>query len=364
MTTIRSFTVSLPSGKTASLPSNVKMIGGKNYAISRGDYDKLSRGARNSLVTTTANTVDTIIGRFDGTHYAMDLTSATFHNTAALPPKYTGATNKFKLGDVVQGFNGSAFKLVKLSTDATLSNVAATSTKNVAVWLDKKNSLVSVKTTAAGNAGADFAGVFIGAVTAGQFGWIQFEGTSGASAANANVSAGNNVAISQGTDGQFAAIVNAVQTLTLTAGANTDTFKITFNAHEGTVAVTIGAGTYTAVTAAQVQAAVNSISDFAVVADRPVVTGPAGGPFPITFSAGQFSGTNVTAMTMTSKTGAANGSFAQTTVGSPYVVGRTHTGTVASALTTSAATLSDVELRTSKWARRHVRTQHLFFDAN
>lgn len=366
MTTVRSYTVALRSGVSdATLPDNRKMKTGINYLISQSDYAKLSRAVRTSVVTSTVNTVDTLVPRWDGTNYSMDITSATFHNTAALPPLYTGAANKFTVGSVVQGLNGSAFKLVLLSTDGTLGNVNATTTKNVAVWISKNANTVTVKTSAAGNLNADFAGVFVGAVTAGNYGWIEIEGEVAAAAANASVTAGAPVGVNWATDGQVVNFQNDVQTLTLSAGGNGDTFKITFNGHEATVAVTIGAGTFTAVTAAQVQATMNSISDFALAANQPVVTGSAGGPFPVTFSKGAYANSNVGTLTMTSKTGAANGSFAHTNTGSPYTGanGTTTQTDVATALTNSAATVSDIAVRSKQFARRHIKTAKLFFDA-
>lgn len=322
MASAKSVTVALRSGVTsATLPNNRKMVASKNYAINLDDYAKLSRVVRNTVVTSTINTTNYILPRYDGTHYALDISGATYHNTAALPPKYSGATEKFKVGDVVQGFNGTAFKLVLLSTDATLGNVAATTTKNVAVWLDKTLGTVSVKTSAAGNATADFAGVFIGAVTAGRYGWIQIEGYVDAAAANANVTASDQVLVNPATDGQFVTAIVDVQTITLTAGLATETFKITFNGHESSAAVTLPVGGYANTTAAQVQTALNTVSDFALAANQPVVTGPTGGPFVVTFSNGIYKYTNAGALTLTSKTGAANGSVAHTTTGAPFTSG-------------------------------------------
>lgn len=105
--------------------------------------------------------------------------------------------------------------------------------------------------------------------------------------------------------------VDEVQTLTISAGAQGDTFKLTYNAHEAATAVTLDSGGDAS--AAAVQACVDSISDFAT--DKPVVAKTGTKVFTITFSAGALAHTDVGAITMTSKTGAANGSIAETTKG-------------------------------------------------
>ena len=105
--------------------------------------------------------------------------------------------------------------------------------------------------------------------------------------------------------------VNEVQTLTLTAGAGGDTFKLTYDGVESSVAVTMPGGGFAATLLADVQACLNGIP--ALVGNH-TTTGAAGGPFTITFN-GSLESTNVGAITVTSKTGAADGSVATTTGG-------------------------------------------------
>ena len=104
--------------------------------------------------------------------------------------------------------------------------------------------------------------------------------------------------------------VNEVQTLTLTAGAGGDTFKLTYDAVESS-AVTIPGGGFAAVPLADIQTALTSIP---ALAGNYTATGSAGGPFTITFN-GSLESTDVGAITVTSKTGAADGSVATTTAG-------------------------------------------------
>src|SRR3990167_2972186 len=94
-----------------------------------------------------------------------------------------------------------------------------------------------------------------------------------------------------------------VQTITLTAGLATETFKLTFNGTESTDALTIPVGGYASVTAALIQACFNSLADVAV-ADRPVVAEAAGSTWTVTWSTGKWEGRNAPTITITSKTGA------------------------------------------------------------
>lgn len=119
-----------------------------------------------------------------------------------------------------------------------------------------------------------------------------------------------------------AAAVNEVQTLTLTAGLATETFKLTYNAHES-AAVVIPTGGYANVTAAQIKTALLTISDWTTkTADIAVVKTL--NDYAITFS-GTLGAQDISAITVTSKTGAADGSVAETTKG---VVAETWNGGV------------------------------------
>lgn len=105
--------------------------------------------------------------------------------------------------------------------------------------------------------------------------------------------------------------INEVQTLTLTAGAGGDTFKLTYDGAESSVAVTMPGGGFAATLLADVQACLDGIP---ALVGNVTATGSAGGPFTITFG-GTLVDTDVGAITVTSKTGAADGSVAETTKG-------------------------------------------------
>jgi hypothetical protein len=106
--------------------------------------------------------------------------------------------------------------------------------------------------------------------------------------------------------------VNEVQTLSLSAGAEADTFKLTQATVESS-AVTIPSGGYANVTAAQIKTALLTITQWvSKTADIAVVK--AGNDYAITFS-GTLGGQQIGAITVTSKTGAADGTVAETTPG-------------------------------------------------
>lgn len=104
-----------------------------------------------------------------------------------------------------------------------------------------------------------------------------------------------------------------IQTLSLTAGDATDTFDLTFNANESVDPVTIPVGGYENVTAAQIKACLLTISDFADNTDDISVV-KSTNDYVITFT-GLLGGTDIGAITVTSKVGAADGSVAETNKG-------------------------------------------------
>lgn len=103
-----------------------------------------------------------------------------------------------------------------------------------------------------------------------------------------------------------------VQTLTLTAGIATETFKLTWNGNEAATAVTIPVGGFANVTAAQVLATMNSITG--ITAGDVTVTKNSN-DYVITFTGSNLGNRDVGAITVTSKVGAADGSVAETTKG-------------------------------------------------
>lgn len=342
---VRSVTVRLRSGiSDATLPNNVRMRPRVNYAISLRDYRKLSRDVRESIVSVVSmNTSETVVPLWNGSHYALDLT--TINNTASLP---SAGGKTFQLGEVVQGFNGSAFKLVKL---AGSGSVNATATVNVAVWYDKSKSEVSVNTSA--DTG-DFAGVFIGAVTKGNYGWIQTEGVVINAGSAAGVAAGEPVAVSTASNGQFTAPgTNEVQTITPGGTITGGTWNITFNGY------TTSNLAYNA-TAAQVQAALEALPSIGT-GNILVTGGPlTSGPFTLTFVV-DLGYMDVPQITLTNNlTGTSPTITAATTT-----QGVAHSpNSIGTALTDVASNLVDVSLRSAAFANRHFKTAKLFLDKN
>lgn len=135
--------------------------------------------------------------------------------------------------------------------------------------------------------------------------------------------------------------LNEVQTLTVSAGAAADTLKLTYDGVESS-AVTIPGGGIGAITAAQIQTAIDSIP---ALVGNATVSGPVGGPFVITFG-GTLVDTDAPAITVTSKTGAADGSVAETTKG--VAQGTTWrkvtSGTAAVIADNTTTTLADLSL--------------------
>jgi len=118
---------------------------------------------------------------------------------------------------------------------------------------------------------------------------------------------------------------NEIQTISLSAGLESETFKLTFNAHESTAAVTIPSGGFANVSAAQIKTCLLTISDWTTkTADIAVVK--AANDYAVTFT-GSLANADIGAITITSKTGAADGSVAETNKG---VAGdETYTATLA-----------------------------------
>jgi hypothetical protein len=140
--------------------------------------------------------------------------------------------------------------------------------------------------------------------------------------------------------------VNEVQTITLSAGIATETFKLTNGGVESTTAVTLPTGGYANVTAAQIKACLLSIPAWnGDTANIAVVK--AANDYAVTFS-GRLGRTNIGDTTITSKTGAADGSVANTTAGVPGAgftanIGPAVTG-IADDVTNSATAESVVSL--------------------
>jgi hypothetical protein len=106
--------------------------------------------------------------------------------------------------------------------------------------------------------------------------------------------------------------LDEIQTLALSAGIATETFKLTFNTHES-AAVTLPTGGFANVTAAQIKTALLTISDWISNTDDIAVVKTLN-DYAITFT-GLLGATDIGAITVTSKVGAADGSVAETVKG-------------------------------------------------
>lgn len=163
--------VKLRDGVTrAVLPNNVTMVPGKFYLISLDDLRRFSRKVRETVVEVTSiGTSDTRIPRADNSYGYVDIAIAD-GGTAEEWKSGFG----YKLGDVAQGLNGSAFKLVRFvsydeeGAEETEGNFSA---GDAMVWLDKKAGLVGASAT------GDFAGVAVADTDFGKLGFVQVEGT-------------------------------------------------------------------------------------------------------------------------------------------------------------------------------------------
>lgn len=338
---IHSVTVALRAGVSdATLPNNVKMRSGKSYAISLEDWGKISAGARESVVgEPTFNVKPWIVPAYNGADYVLDLDTINNYSTIALlnadAQALGGASasgtnvGKYYLGQVVRGFNDAAFKLVKVTSGSATVALGSTvvwggnatsTTYQTAKTQSLVTSDVSDVTTPV------FAGVAIGTITAGQYGWIQIAGVATAKVL-AQTDAGDPLKVST-TDENLTGVENEVQTLTLTSWDSGDTIKLTYNAVES------GAITYNATpatNAAAFQAALEALAAFAP--GDVVVTATDIDHYVFTFG-GAFASTDVGALTATSGTGSAAGTFAETNKGS----GDTAVGDVVATARTAADT--------------------------
>lgn len=237
-TSVKSIDVVLKSGVSdATLPNNIRMTGSVHYTISLEDYAKITGAARDNIITSSPNTLNTIVPVWNGTNYALNLT--TISNIPEWDATSTWTTlnelvwhknriyqhlsgdnsigeapTNFPLiwealeydatpGVVVQGFNGDAFQLVRSATGtATISAGTPVAWGGIdEVFGDNANS--DYLTTAGGmknrvvtsdrsdltDQGQTpvFAGVSIASLTAGDgiaggnnysfLGWIQIAGT-------------------------------------------------------------------------------------------------------------------------------------------------------------------------------------------
>lgn len=174
----------LRSGVThATLPDNRSMVAGESYLISVDDFQRLSRAVRESVVDVTGiETKSSVVnGGFDG---------GTFTDLAGLCNGDEIELDELglKVGKVVQGINGEAFKLVQILDDDQAAG-------DVLVWDNKLAGTVKKGT-------GELAGVLVDDTDENNFGWIQTEGVVSSAAVESAVSAGDNLKV-KGSAGTF-----------------------------------------------------------------------------------------------------------------------------------------------------------------
>lgn len=172
----------------ATLPDNRTMVEGKKYLVSVDDFQKLSRSVRETVVSvegieTKASVVHRAFGDTDTMtvdDQFMDLEGECGGDDEEI------ADAGYKAGMVLQGLNGEAFKLCKVSGGADENDVL--------VWEDKATSTVT-------KGEGEFAGVLVGDTATGTWGWIQTEGVVSVANAETGVGAGDSLKVT--TDGTF-----------------------------------------------------------------------------------------------------------------------------------------------------------------
>jgi hypothetical protein len=362
---VHSVTVALRSGVSeATLPNNVKMKASKSYAISLEDWGKLSRGARDTVVAApTFNTKPWIVPLYNGSDYLLDLDEINNQTTVALINADAQAVKDFALGEVVRGFNDSAFKLVKVT-----SGSEAVTAGTVVVWGGNATSTTTAVARAQSLVTSDisdvtspvFAGVAIGTITAGSFGWIQISGVATANVL-ASTDAGDSLKLST-TDGSLTGFDNEVQTLTLTGWSGSAEVKLTWDGNESTNAVTFNATRTTEFQAAIDELAIASTTYPAALAGEIVVTRTDSTHYVFTFSGTNVKNTDVGPISITSGAGTPTGAgtFAETNPGA----GATATGaTVGSARSAADSGTALVEIKNALARNLRSRERDLFRNA-
>lgn len=232
-TDIVSATVTLRAGVSdATLPNNVKMRYGYNYAIPLEDLAKISQNARTTVIEEVVfNTAAHIVPGYNMGDYFLDLSALNNYSTMALLNADEDAAKVFVLGETIRGFQDTAFKLVRVDASSgavTAGTVVLWGGVDPAPYSAAEGKLNSTVTSDYSDVVDDyeFAGVAIGTITAGNYGWIQVAGIAYATKVETGTLAGEAVAASEDTDGVATCICNEVQDINLGDVAPLDTYKI------------------------------------------------------------------------------------------------------------------------------------------
>lgn len=176
--------LSLRSGvDRATLPDNRSMKKNAIYLISVDDFQKLSRSVRESIVEVNGIETNSYVVSYGAVSGYQFINLAGYSNGSDGDIEDMG----WKVGKVLQGLNGEAFKLCKAVDDDYADG-------DVLVWDDKTAGTVK-------KGSGDFAGVLVGATDEGNYGWVQTEGV--VSSANAETGVGAGDSLKTTTDGTF-----------------------------------------------------------------------------------------------------------------------------------------------------------------
>jgi hypothetical protein len=392
MATVNSMGVNLRPGITkGTLPNNIAMKPDKGYVISLEDYGKISQVVRDTVITSTPQTVNTLIPLANGTDYVLDLTDAAVHdvtpvfvddvqtagpkivvteNVSATSLETTTSDSYFELGQVVQGFNGDAFMLVEMEAIGS-----STLDRNVTVWSDKDALKVSVVTDDPDLLNADFAGITVAPLTFGNYGWIQISGTAQLVGADDDISAGDMAKV-----GQDPTTVGRVRSgdddeedttavLTFTGlSADGDDAEIVWDSNSILIerddtndGVTAGSVKYLTGTVAQRNATKAAVeAAFAAAGATVDATVPAN----YTTLTIRFITPDSPVSAITDGGGGAASIAIDQTSPAPGVTGTPNSTLVGTALTDAVGNVAEVELRSADIFNRHFKRTNLFYNKN
>lgn len=196
--------ISLKEGvDRATLPDNRSMKPGKQYLISIDDFQRLSRSVRESILNVEGiETSSRVVSKASSENQDQYLDLASQVDLS----DFFITLNGWKLGQVLQGINGEAFRLCFVGGS---DNIEANGVVN---WVDKENSIVGLVT-------GDFAGVVTAAAETGKYVWVQTEGIVSAANCDSSVAEGKSVVATD--EGTFVATTDPT-TVVGTALLNVD----------------------------------------------------------------------------------------------------------------------------------------------
>jgi len=230
---MRTATIEVRSGVTGqvTLPNGRAIRSGQTAKLKWEDFEKISPEALRTSVRVTAIS-DAPAAKRSDVNLAL--------NSTTVPAG-------FKLGQVVEGFGeNDKFKLIKVADAVNVTDGMGLE------WADPTAGTVTADRVGGSSSGV-FAGVAVGAITAGRYGWIQIDGIADAPA---NVgTAGDPVALHPTTDGGVRAYTGD-ESAVLVVDATGGTFTLTY-AGQTTSALAYNAS------AAAVQTALRALSNIA-----------------------------------------------------------------------------------------------------